>query len=175
MPLGDQTLMRSPLRSRLARGRAVPACLLLTYLSFAALFYSAWEIAQIRLYTIWRTAHSGEITYAIVHCTLGDVLIATASMVLAMMLVRDGAPALAFRKTVATATVVGTAYTVFSEWLNVEIRGTWAYTESMPRVPPLGTGLTPLLQWPFITPLAAFAARAVILRVSSRSEVRDDR
>ena len=39
------------------------------------------------------------------------------------------------------------SYTIFSEGLNVEIWQTWAYTDFMLRLPPLGTGLTPLLQW----------------------------
>jgi len=58
---------------------------------------------------------------------------------------------------VATVTVVlGVAYTVFSEWLNVAVRGSWAYAPAMPRVLPFGTGLSPLLEW-VVVPLAAFA------------------
>jgi hypothetical protein len=45
---------------------------------------------------------------------------------------------------------------VFSEWQNVSIRGSWAYRDIMPLVPPFGTGLAPLLQWT-ILPLPAFA------------------
>lgn len=39
------------------------------------------------------------------------------------------------------------AYTVFSEWRNVNVTRNWAYAEHMPRLPPFGTGLTPILQW----------------------------
>jgi len=45
------------------------AWFLLAYVSFATSFHSVWEIAHIRLYTIWRTARSIETAYAIVHCT----------------------------------------------------------------------------------------------------------
>ena len=55
-----------------------------------------------------------------------------------------------------TAIVLGVAYSIFSEWLNVEIRRTWSYTPAMPVLPFLGTGLTPLLQW-LIVPSPAFA------------------
>ena len=48
---------------------------------------------------------------------------------------------------VFTAIILDAAYTVFSEWLNVEIRRSWSYTAAMPVVRFLGTGLTPLLQW----------------------------
>lgn len=37
--------------------------------------------------------------------------------------------------------------TVDSEWLNVNVRGSWAYAPLMPTVPLLGTGLSPVLQW----------------------------
>jgi hypothetical protein len=36
---------------------------------------------------------------------------------------------------------------VFSEWLNTQLHQNWSYTEAMPVLPPLGTGLTPFLQW----------------------------
>ena len=39
------------------------------------------------------------------------------------------------------------AYTAFSESLNISVRGTWAYSDLMPVVPVIGTGLSPLLQW----------------------------
>ena len=47
------------------------------------------------------------------------------------------------------------AYTVFSEWLNTEIRGSWAYSELMPVVPVLEAGLSPVAQW-IVIPIAAF-------------------
>ena len=44
---------------------------------------------------------------------------------------------------------------MFSEWLNTEIRGSWAYSELMPVVPVLDAGLSPLAQW-IVIPIAAF-------------------
>ena len=46
-----------------------------------------------------------------------------------------------------TAILFGLGYSVFSEWLNTQIRQSWSYTEAMPVLPPFGTGLTPFLQW----------------------------
>ena len=57
------------------------------------------------------------------------------------------------------AILLGLGYTVFSEWLNVRIRQTWSYTEAMPLLPPLGTGLAPFLQW-VIVPGMAFGIAA---------------
>jgi hypothetical protein len=57
---------------------------------------------------------------------------------------------------VALLTILfGIAYTVFSEWLNVSVRGSWAYAADMPVVPWLGTGLSPILQW-IVVPAASF-------------------
>ena len=58
-----------------------------------------------------------------------------------------------------TAIVLGAAYTIFSEWLNVQIRRSWSYTAAMPVVPGLRTGLAPLLQW-IVVPDLAFAITA---------------
>ena len=52
------------------------------------------------------------------------------------------------------ATIAGLAYTIFSEWLNVEVRQSWAYSDLMPRLPPLGTGLAPVMQWLLLPGLA---------------------
>jgi hypothetical protein len=68
---------------------------------------------------------------------------------------------------VFTAIMLGAAYTVFSEWLNIDIRRSWSYTAAMPVFPLLGTGLTPLLQW-LVVPGLAFAIIAFLDRRSHR-------
>lgn len=132
--------------------------IVLRYLAISAGLNLAWEIAQLPLYTIWRTASSGEILFAVVHCTLGDVLIAAGSFLLALLLVgtRLRRGQLKLGRVAPVTVVLGLAYTVFSEWLNVNVRASWTYAPAMPVLPPLGTGLTPLLQW-MIIPLLAFA------------------
>jgi len=52
--------------------------------------------------------------------------------------------------------VLGVAYTIFSEWLNVEVWNDWSYSAIMPVLPWFGTGLAPVLQW-VIVPGLAFA------------------
>jgi hypothetical protein len=53
-----------------------------------------------------------------------------------------------------TTILLGAGDTILSEWLNVEIRRTWAYAPAMPIVPWLGTGVAPLLQWLAVPSLA---------------------
>jgi hypothetical protein len=123
-------------------------------IGLAAIGHFFWEAAQLPLYTLWRTGTPGKIAFALIHCTGGDILITTVTLAAAAALARAfGWPPFAWRM-LLTAIVLGTAYTIFSEWLNVEIRRSWSYTATMPVVPFLGTGLTPLLQWLIVPGLA---------------------
>jgi hypothetical protein len=115
-----------------------------------------WEFAHMPLYTIWESGTAGEIVFAALHCTGGDVLIALASVMLALILFgSNGWPADRYYRVAVTAVIIGLAYTLFSEWLNVEIRQSWAYRDIMPTLPVLQIGLSPILQW-ILIPLAAF-------------------
>lgn len=120
----------------------------------------AWEFAQLPLYTIWHEGSLGEIVFAVLHCTGGDLLIATSALLGALMIAGDGRwPYARFRVVAAITVLGGLAYTVFSEWLNTEIRGSWAYTEWMPTLPLIGSGLAPLAQWLLVPPLALWWAK----------------
>lgn len=115
----------------------------------------AWETLQLPLYTIWREGTIGNIAFSVVHCTAGDLLIALACLVAALILLgRASWPGEGSLRVAAAAVALGLAYAVYSEWLNVDVRGSWAYSDLMPVVPPLGTGLSPLLQWLLLPPLA---------------------
>ena len=146
-----------------AEGRATRA-LLLRYLLLLTAMNLAWEFAQVPLYTIGQTGTLDEIALAALHCTAGDAMIGGIAMLVALMLVAPARwPRTGSIRVPAMAVAFGLAYTVFSEWLNVEFRESWAYSELMPTIPPLGTGLSPILQW-FIIPIVAYivALRAAI-------------
>ena len=107
---------------------------------------------QLPLYTLWRTGTPGEIAFALIHCTGGDILITAVTLAAAAALARLFCWRPFGWRMVSTAIALGAAYTMFSEWLNVEIRRTWAYAATMPVIPWLGTGLAPLLQWLVVPP-----------------------
>jgi hypothetical protein len=126
------------------------------YMAGVALANLVWEFAHMPLYTLWETGSPSEIAFAALHCTGGDILIALASIMLALFLVgRASWPQVDSRRIIAVAVVLGLSYTLFSEWLNIEIRQSWAYRDIMPVVPLVDAGLSPVLQW-IIVPLAAF-------------------
>ena len=123
-------------------------------IGLAALGNFFWESAQLPLYTLWRAGTPQDIAFALIHCSGGDVLITTATFAVATALARHFRwPSFGWLM-VFTAIALGAAYTIFSEWLNTEIRRTWSYTAAMPVLPVLGTGLTPLLQWLIVPTLA---------------------
>jgi len=119
-----------------------------------------WEFAQLPLYTIWHEGTEREIVFAAVHCTGGDVVIANMALV-GTLAIGGGSlwPHARFPTVAALAVFGGLGYTVFSEWLNTEIRGSWAYTSWMPTLPMIGSGVAPLAQWMIVPPLALWWAR----------------
>lgn len=129
----------------------------LRYLPVLAGLNLVWEVLQLPLYTIRREGSTPEIAYAVAHCTLGDVGIGFFALAIALTISRSGLPSTwAFGYVAAATAVVAVGYTIYSEWLNTTVRGAWVYSELMPVVPVIGTGLSPLLQW-VVTPTLALA------------------
>ena len=132
------------------------------YALFMAVTSLVWETLQLPLYTIWNEGTRSEIAFAVVHCAAGDVLIALGCLSAALIVFGHPAwPSARFPTVASAAVAVGVAYTVCSEWRNVEVHKTWAYSEAMPRVPPLETGLSPILQWLTLPPLGLWWARRI--------------
>lgn len=122
----------------------------------------AWEAAHLPLYTLWRTGTTREKLFAVIHCTLGDILIAVASLTFGLVLAgHRNWPGQRFGAVAALTMALGLGYTGFSEWLNVVVRQSWAYSALMPVVPVLGFGVgaSPLLQWVIVPALAFGLAR----------------
>lgn len=129
---------------------------LIRFAAVMAAGHLLWEIAHVPLYTLWLTGTAGEIAYAILHCTVGDLMIAAICFGAALVLFGKGWPRGRVLPVALVTIALAVGYTVFSEWLNTEVRAAWTYREIMPRLPPFGTGLTPVLQW-IVVPTAAFA------------------
>lgn len=126
------------------------------YFLFSLIGHLLWEIAHIPLYTIWIEGSVGEIAFAILHCTGGDLFIAFSTLLLALFALGSGDWPRQNRAPVLLAAVVmGVGYTIFSEWLNITVREAWAYRDIMPVIPVIDAGLTPFLQW-LVVPVAAY-------------------
>ena len=143
--------------------RNVRSLIAFRFLPWFAALSLAWEIGHVPLYTLWKEAEPAYIAFSVVHCTVGDVLIGGAALLLALVVRRERALAhWAWGRIAALTVLFGVAYTVLSEWMNIRILRSWAYAEAMPRLS-LGEfelGLTPLAQWLIVPPLALYLARS---------------
>jgi hypothetical protein len=144
------------------RDRDARSLIALRFLPWLAALSLAWEIGHAPLYTLWTEAAPGYIAIAVLHCTAGDVLIGTSALLLVLIVRREGPLARwSWTRIAALTAVFAAAYTVFSEWMNVEVLRSWTYADSMPRIflGQFELGLTPLAQWLVLPPLALYFAR----------------
>lgn len=109
-----------------------------------------------------------DLAVAVLHCTAGDLGIAFLYLIAALVFLGDR-DWLTRRYTVVAigATVLGVAYTIYSERMNLE-GGGWAYSNAMPIVPPFGIGLSPVLQWLVVPPVGLAVARRVLASAEGR-------
>lgn len=143
------------------RSRAARRFMFARFVPLLAAGNLVWEALHLPFYTLWEEASARSRAFAVMHCTIGDVMIGTAALIVSVMLFgRHGWPDRRHVLVLCATTLAGIGYTVFSEWINTQLTMTWQYHESMPRVPPLGTGVTPLLQWMIVPPLAYRLAQA---------------
>lgn len=113
-----------------------------------------WELLQLPLYTVWTIGSAREIVFDVLHCTVGDLLIAGLSLWAALALVQpSGWPHQRNTATCVLTLVLGVGYTVHSEWYNTAVSHQWAYSNLMPQI--AGIGLSPIAQW-LVVPCMAF-------------------
>jgi hypothetical protein len=126
-----------------------------------------WEIAQLPLYMLWYEGPASFIAYAVVHCTLGDVVIGTLALLIALVVTQARAVVdWRWRPLALFLVIPAVGYTALSEWINTVARGSWAYSALMPVVNLGGIeiGLSPLAQWLVIPPAALWLARSLPAR-----------
>lgn len=130
---------------------------IIRFLATLAALNLVWEIGQLPFYTLWQKGSWQEIAYGVAHCTVGDVLIALTCVIAVLAFSSWHWPLPGRHSAIFLGSFVafGVAYTVFSEWLNTAVRKSWSYSDLMLIVPPIGTGVAPLLQW-IVMPMLAF-------------------
>jgi hypothetical protein len=147
------------------RGRAAWRFVTRGYLPWLAATSVVWEVGHAPLYTLWREASPAYLAFAIAHCTLGDILIGTLALLLALVVLRQpGLGRWQWGRIAALTAALGVAYTVFSEWMNVTLFRSWTYAGSMPTLDIGGfrLGLTPIAQWLVVPALSLFIASRIV-------------
>jgi hypothetical protein len=128
------------------------------YVVFRAIAHLVWEVLHLPPYAHWQAETPFRTALFLARCIVGDVAIALSSLVIALLLVMDGNwPARSYDRVGALAVALGLAGAVLTEWLNVEILYTWAYSDLMPVVPLVNTRLSPgcpvarhPIRWPLV-------------------------
>lgn len=116
----------------------------------------AWEALHMPLYSLWETGTYRQMVVYGLHCLAGDLLIGMSALVMALLIFGNrGWPVGGYMRVATWALAFGFGYTVWSEWYNVQIVGSWAYSEWMPVIPGFGVGVSPLLQW-IVVPALGF-------------------
>ncbi|MFQ5814259.1 MAG: hypothetical protein ACE5I2_13870 [Anaerolineae bacterium] len=116
-----------------------------------------WEILQSPFYADTYEVSWATLAYYRLHCTGGDVLILlTTFWIVALIWGRSWMRVAGWAPVVLFA-ALGVVYTAFSEYFNVRLVQSWAYSRWMPTL--AGIGLIPLLQWVAIPTVIVLYAR----------------
>ncbi len=126
------------------------------FIFFSYVLNATWEWTQSPFF-IDATADLNTIIWYRIHCTLGDTLILMIGFAFISAYRRGLRWAyLPKAKDYLVLVLFGVLYTFLSEYLNVYMRHTWAYSRYMPLLPLIPVGIIPLLQWIILPPVIVF-------------------
>ena len=132
-------------------------------LVFSFLINLAWEYWQVPFFRGMADQSHWQGVKACTQATIGDAGISLAAFWITALLARSRRwivkPS---RSDIAIFIGVGLVATIIFETLATGVLERWTYSDAMPRLPILGTGLLPLLQWLALPPLVLWFVRRQI-------------
>jgi len=132
-------------------------------LVFSFLINLGWEVWQVPFFRGMANQPHWLGVKACTQATFGDAGIALAAFWVTAIFARARSWMLQPRKLdIAIFLGVGVAATIVLEALATGVLERWAYNDALPRLPILGTGLLPLLQWLALPPLVLWFVRRQI-------------
>lgn len=138
---------------------------------FSFLLHFVWEFVQVPTYAGMAELPHWDAIKLCISATFGDVAFALTAFWVASLAARRRDWVLRpTRLPTAIFVAVGIVLTVGFEYYYTNISLRWTYSELMPLVPPLGTGLSPLLQWLVIPPLLVWLTRRHFLGAQTIDE-----
>jgi len=149
--------------SRASRFSNLPSTPEFNVLVFSFLINLTWEVWQVPFFRGMADQPHWLGVKACTQATFGDAGIALAAFWVTAICAKTRNWMLQPRKTdTAIFLSVGVAVTIVFESLATGVLDRWTYSDAMPRVPILGTGLLPLLQWLALPPLVLWFVRRQI-------------
>lgn len=145
--------------------RPIPVEADLLILSFLGHF--AWELLQAPLFSSLDSESHVSGVVICLRATIGDLGIALAAF-WAAALAAGGRNWVVRPTPLSIAVFLGTGLivTIGFEYLSTVALNRWAYAPKMPRLPILGTGLTPVLQWLIIPSLVLWYLKRLAPRTT---------
>jgi hypothetical protein len=132
-------------------------------LLFSFLLNLAWEYWQVPLFRGMADRPHWEGIVACTRATFGDAGISLAAFWIVVLSARTRIWVLKPRRSdILVFVAIGVAATIVLEYFTTGSRERWAYNDAMPRVPMLGTGLVPILQWLILPPVVLWFVRRQI-------------
>ena len=132
-------------------------------LVFSFLLNLAWEVWQVPFFRGMADQPHWLGVKACTQATFGDAGIALAAFWVAAFFARTRSWIMQpGRSDIAIFIGVGLAATIILETLAIGVFKRWDYSDAMPRLPILGTGFLPLLQWLVLPPLVLWFVRRQI-------------
>ena len=130
---------------------------------FSLLLNLAWELWQVPFFRGMAGQPHWLGVKACTQATFGDAGIALAAFWVTALIARSRTWILRPSKSAMAIFIgVGLVATIAFETLSTGSLERWAYSDAMPRLPVLGTGLLPVIQWLVIPPLVLWFARRQI-------------
>ncbi len=130
---------------------------------FSLLLNLAWEVWQVPFFLGMADQPHWLGVKACTQATFGDAGIALAAFWVTALIARSRTWIMRpSRSDIAVFIGVGLVATIAFETLATGALERWAYSDAMPRLPVLGTGLLPLLQWLALPPLVLWFVRRQI-------------
>jgi hypothetical protein len=149
---------------RLARWFAnLPSTPEFNVLVFAFLINLAWEYWQVPFFRGMADQSHWQGVKACTQATIGDVGIALTAFWVSTFFARTRSWIMQPSKSdIAIFIGVGLVATIIFETLATGLLERWTYSDAMPRLPVVGTGLLPIIQWLVIPPLVVWFVRRQI-------------
>lgn len=127
---------------------------------FALLLNYPWEFLQVPFYRDMADERHWDAVLFCSQAAIGDAAIALVAFWSVGMVA--GTRSWILRPTtrhVAGFAAAGVTITLVIEWLATGVLDRWEYSDAMPELPILGTGLLPVLQWIVLSPLIVWFVR----------------
>lgn len=132
-------------------------------LFFAFVINFVWEMLQMPLFSYPQDASLVQINLACIQASAGDAVMIVISFWIVAALRKDRGwilrPSL---RSLALFLLPGIIMTIAFEALATGPLHRWTYADTMPILPGLGTGITPLAQWLILPPIIVFLVKRQI-------------